>query len=63
MEYLSSFYVTYRVYYGVEKNASAIGNTKWDGIVFEVGDKTVNPMFVELSGGIDKLQLYREKRN
>ncbi|KAI8058848.1 hypothetical protein BDF21DRAFT_348756 [Thamnidium elegans] len=37
----------------VEKNASATGNIKWDGVVFVVGNKTVTPMFVELSGGIN----------
>lgn len=51
VEYLS-FYIPYRIY-RVEKNASATGNIKWDGIVFVVGNKTVTPMFVELSGGIN----------
>ncbi|CAO3693364.1 hypothetical protein CU097_002620 [Rhizopus azygosporus] len=37
----------------VEKTASATGNTKWDGVVFVVENKTVTPMFVELSGGIN----------
>ncbi|KAG1151298.1 hypothetical protein G6F37_001604 [Rhizopus arrhizus] len=51
----------------VEKNASATGNIKWDGIVFVVGNKTVTPMFVELSGGIsfnstDKKEIDDEKK-
>lgn len=51
VEYLS-FYIPYRIY-RVEKNASATGNIKWDGVVFVLGNKTVAPMFVELSGGIN----------
>src|SRR6478735_336214 len=65
VEYLS-FYIPYRIY-RVEKNASATGNIKWDGIVFVVGNKTVTPMFVELSGGIsfnstDKKEIDDEKK-
>ncbi|KAI7888506.1 uncharacterized protein EV154DRAFT_468922 [Mucor mucedo] len=37
----------------VEKTASVTGNTKWDGVVFVIENKTVTPMFVELSGGTD----------
>ncbi|KAI9273259.1 hypothetical protein EDC94DRAFT_511162, partial [Helicostylum pulchrum] len=36
----------------VEKLAGSIGNTKWDGLAFVVDNKTVVPLFVELSGGI-----------
>ncbi|KAI9469008.1 MAG: hypothetical protein EXX96DRAFT_532777 [Benjaminiella poitrasii] len=37
----------------IEKNASDTGNIKWDGVVFVVGNKTMTPMFVKLSGGIN----------
>ncbi|RCH89314.1 hypothetical protein CU098_009211, partial [Rhizopus stolonifer] len=37
----------------VEKQAPSTGETKWDGIAFQVNKKSVTPLFVELSGGID----------
>lgn len=46
------FFFFYRIY-SFEKTASATGNTKWDGVVFVVENKTVTPMFVKLSGGIN----------
>jgi hypothetical protein len=51
VEYLS-FYKSYRIH-RVEKTTSATGNIKWGGVVFAVENKTVTPMFVELSGGIN----------
>ncbi|KAI9255859.1 hypothetical protein EDC94DRAFT_616963 [Helicostylum pulchrum] len=37
----------------VERQARSTGNVKWDGIAFQVKNKKITPLFVELSGGID----------
>lgn len=59
-------YVCLTGYIGLKKTASAPGNTKWDGVLFKVENKTVTPVFVELSGGInfnttDKKEIDDEK--
>lgn len=44
--------MTYNLY-RVERQARSTGNVKWDGIAFQVKNKKITPLFVELSGGID----------
>lgn len=51
-EHLFAYTISHRIY-RVEKTTGATGNTKRDGVLFVVQNKTITPMFVELSGGID----------